>query len=265
MVNADELHFTAAQSAPSEAGDNAYIVTVNDAGQHAIWPATRPRPAGWRARTTALPLSACRQAVISLWPDITPRWVAPGASVTRENDVDNVFFDNENGSPARSSPASSLVPARWAEQAARDPGALAVRGTAQLTYGTLLRSANQLAHALREIGVGPETVVGVFLGRGADSIVALLGILAAGGGYLPMDPALPARRLAQMCGEGGAGVILLNRAAENSFAETRARLVFVDELGLNGYPATRPAVSLRPENVAYVISPLGPPADPKRW
>ena len=263
MVNAEELRFTVAQSALNETGEDAYIVTVNDAGQHAIWPAARPRPAGWRVRTAALSLGACRQAVTTLWPDITPSSISPGTDLNRDNDVQNVFYDHENGSTPDRSPESSLVPSRFAAQAARDPGALAVRGTAQLTYGALVRSANQLAHALREIGVGPETVTGVGLERGADSIIALLGILTAGGGYLPMDPALPAPRLAQMCGEAGARVILLNRASQETFAETKARLVFFDELRLDGYPATRPEVPFRPENVAYVISTSGSTGEPK--
>jgi amino acid adenylation domain-containing protein/thioester reductase-like protein len=246
MVNADELHFTVAQSAPGDTGENAYIVTVNDAGQHAIWPAARPRPAGWRARTVALSLSACRHAVTTLWPDITPPNVAP-----------NTVLNSENTAEA------ALVPALFAARAARDPGALAVRGAAQLSYGALRRSVNRLAHALRQIGVGPETVTGVGLERGADSLIALLGILTAGGGYLPMDPALPAARLTQLCGKAGAGVILLNRAAEKSFAETKARLVFVDELQLDGYPDTAPPVSLRPENVAYAISTSGSTGEPK--
>jgi amino acid adenylation domain-containing protein/thioester reductase-like protein len=231
MVNADE---------------NAYIVTVNDTGQHAIWPAALPRPAGWRPRTAALSLRACRHAVNTLWPDITPSSVRPNGSATSENAAGSV-----------------LVPSLFAAQAARDPGALAGRGAAQLSYGALGRSANRLAHALREIGVGPETVTGVGLERGADSIVALLGIFTAGGGYLPMDPALPAPRLTQMCGEAGAGVILLNRTTEKSFAETKARLVFMDELRLDSYPDAAPPVSLAAENVAYVISTSGSTGEPK--
>ena len=100
-------------------------------------------------------------------------------------------------------------------------------------------------------------MAGVGLKRGADSLRALAGILTAGGGYLPMDPALPASRLRQMCDEAGPRVILLNRAAEKGFAETNAQLVFVDELRLDSYPDIRPAVTLQPENIAYVIATSG--------
>jgi amino acid adenylation domain-containing protein/thioester reductase-like protein len=252
MANSDKLHFTVAQSAASNPGGNTYIVVANAVGQHAIWPAARARPAGWWPRSAALPLDACRSVVTSRWPDITPAGIRPFRAVTGINKTE-----------LTTAPEPSLVPSLFAARAAGQPGAVAVRGTARLTYAGLRRSANQLAHALREIGVGPETVTGVGLERGADSIRALLGILTAGGGYLPMDPELPAARLAQMCDEAGARVILLNRAAEKAFAETTAQLVFVDELPLDGYPVTSPAVSLHPENIAYVISTSGSTGEPK--
>ncbi|HEY0717556.1 MAG TPA: amino acid adenylation domain-containing protein, partial [Streptosporangiaceae bacterium] len=130
-------------------------------------------------------------------------------------------------------------------------------------YGELRRSASQLAHALQELGVGPETVTGVGLPRGPDSLRALLGILAAGGAYMPMDPALPASRLAQMGAGADAAVIVLNRAAEKAFAGTKARLVFLDELSLGAYPGTAPAVDLHPETIAYVIATSGSTGEPK--
>ena len=194
MINADETYFTGIQSGSVDPVGDDYIVTVNAAGQYAIWPAVQPLPAGWQPRSAALPLAACRKAVITLWPDISPISVRPASAMTGRNDV-----------TFRPASEFALVPSQFAARAAGNPGAVAARGTARLTYGGLLRSANQLAHALREMGVGPETVTGVGLERGADSIRALAGILTAGGGYLPMDPALPARRLGQMCDEARPG------------------------------------------------------------
>ena len=69
-----------------------------------------------------------------------------------------------------------------------------VRGPS-LTYGALDARANQLAHHLRTIGVGPELVVGLCVERCPEMLVALLGILKAGGAYLPLDPTYPAERL----------------------------------------------------------------------
>ena len=67
-----------------------------------------------------------------------------------------------------------------------------------LCYGELDKRANQLAHHLVALGVGPEVPVGVMMERSLDLIVALLGVLKAGGAYVPMDPDYPPERLALM-------------------------------------------------------------------
>ncbi len=84
-------------------------------------------------------------------------------------------------------------------QAALRPEATAVVvEDQQLSYGELNRRANQLAHHLQMLGVGPEEVVGLSLERSVELVVGMLAILKAGGAYLPLDPALPAERLAGM-------------------------------------------------------------------
>ncbi len=71
--------------------------------------------------------------------------------------------------------------------------------------------ANQLAHRLRRLGVGPDVPVGVCLERSFDLIVALLGILKAGGAYLPLDPASPRARLSVMMNDAKIPVVLTRR------------------------------------------------------
>ena len=84
-------------------------------------------------------------------------------------------------------------------QAERAPDAVAVvYEDQQLSYGELNRRANQLAHYLRSLGVGPETLVGLCVERSVEMVVGLLGILKAGGAYLPLDPTYPQKRLAFM-------------------------------------------------------------------
>ncbi|MBV9774656.1 MAG: amino acid adenylation domain-containing protein, partial [Gemmatimonadetes bacterium] len=97
----------------------------------------------------------------------------------------------------------------FAEQAARTPDAVALtfqgRGT---TYAELDRKANQLAHHLRRLGVGPDARVGICVERSPELVIGILGILKAGGAYVPLDPEYPAERLAYMLADAAVAVLL---------------------------------------------------------
>ncbi|MGO4426941.1 AMP-binding protein, partial [Streptomyces sp. MCAF7] len=94
-------------------------------------------------------------------------------------------------------------------QAARTPDALALRadGTT-LTYRELNARANQLAHLLRELGVGPEATVGIRMERCPEMVVAVLGILKAGGAYVPVDPRDPVKRRDGILGDAGVSTLV---------------------------------------------------------
>ena len=101
------------------------------------------------------------------------------------------------------------MPDLFAAQAAKTPDAVAVVFEEQrLSYRELDGRANQLAHHLRGLGVGPETVVGLCAERSLEMVVGLIGILKAGGAYLPLDPEYPAERLEYMMREAGLGLLL---------------------------------------------------------
>ena len=87
-----------------------------------------------------------------------------------------------------------------------------VFGEQRLSYAALDARANQLAHHLRNLGVGPEVVVGQCVGRSLEMLVGLLGILKAGGAYLPLDPSYPPDRLAFMLEDARAPVLLTQAA-----------------------------------------------------
>jgi amino acid adenylation domain-containing protein len=153
------------------------------------------------------------------------------------------------------------------EQAERTPDAVAVTlEDQQLTYRELNRRANQLAHHLRALGVGPEVLVGICVERSLEMVVGLLGILKAGGGYVPLDPSYPATRLKFILGDARAPVLLTQeRLVERLPDEHGAEVVRLD--------ADWPAIARKAEenvasnatadNIAYVIYTSGSTGQPK--
>ena len=154
----------------------------------------------------------------------------------------------------------------FAEQAARQPDAIALgfEGV-QLSYGELERRANQLAHHLRALGVGPETVVGLCLARSISAIVGLLGILKAGGAYLPLDPSYPPARLAYMLSDAHARVLVTEAEHLRSLPPHEALVVRIDAdwEEIARHPSTAPISGTCADNLAYVIYTSGSTGSPK--
>jgi amino acid adenylation domain-containing protein len=155
----------------------------------------------------------------------------------------------------------------WIEaQAARTPEAVAVVfEDRRLTYGELDARANQLAHALRGLGVGPEVLVGLCMERSLELMVGLLGVLKAGGAYAPLDPEFPAERLAWMLGDTRAKVVLTQERLKERLGACEARVLCLDsewaEIGKQS--EDRAESGVRPENLAYVIYTSGSTGKPK--
>ena len=135
-----------------------------------------------------------------------------------------------------------------------DRAALAV-GEDQFTYGQVERRSNQLAHYLRRLGVGPGVRVGICLGRSLDMIVALLGVLKAGGAYIPLDPNYPRDRLCYMLEDGGARIVLTKQEHESASADSSAQRIYLDrDWGAIAQESTsKPDPITSSENLAYVI------------
>jgi len=124
-----------------------------------------------------------------------------------------------------------------------------------MTYEELDRRANQLAHYLVRLGVGPEVVVGVYQGRSLEQVVALLGVLKAGAAYLPLDPTHPWERSSDMLEDAGAEIVLVNGSAPNALRSSRLKLVDVaaEAHQISACVQSAPPTSSTPRNLAYVI------------
>ena len=153
------------------------------------------------------------------------------------------------------------------EQVERTPGALAVEyGGRQLTYAELNRRANQLAHRLRQLGVGPEVLVGIFVDRSLEMIVGLMAILKAGGAYVPFDPAYPQERLAFMLEDTRTPVLLTQHKLLRLLPSHQAQTICLDDADWKDIatcPDGNPVVNTGDGNLAYIIYTSGSTGKPK--
>ncbi|MEU8527604.1 amino acid adenylation domain-containing protein [Streptomyces sp. NPDC048629] len=155
-----------------------------------------------------------------------------------------------------------------AERAVRTPEAIAVEcGEVSLDYAELMGRANRLAHYLRSVGVGAESVVALCLPRGVEMVVAMLAVWQAGGAYLPLDPEYPADRLGFMLRDSRATVLVGTEELVDELPVGRLRTVLVNDPMVRGalaeLPVSAPEVVCSPEQLAYVIYTSGSTGRPK--
>ena len=152
------------------------------------------------------------------------------------------------------------------QQVEKDPDSVAVVFNEQrLTYRELNQRANQIAHYLRGLGVGPDSLVGVCLQRSPEMVAGLLGVWKAGGAYVPLDPSYPKERLAFMVSDAAVQVLLTEKRCEHLFSPAHSRTVRLD----SDWPLiaresqSNPDSGATPSDLAYVMYTSGSTGTPK--
>jgi amino acid adenylation domain-containing protein len=182
--------------------------------------------------------------------------------VLTENDRRTLALWNDTAHPV---PGPPCLHERFEAQVERTPEAVALSFAGEtLRYAELNRRANQLAHRLRSLGVGPEGLVAVAMERSLELVVSLLAVMKAGGAYLPLDPRDPQGRLATLLRGSGARVLL---AGDLDLPAPREGDPVVVRVGPSadpgGEPTDNPASGVGPDNLAYVIYTSGSTGVPK--
>jgi amino acid adenylation domain-containing protein len=164
-------------------------------------------------------------------------------------------------------PQSVCVHELFEQTVQRSPEALAVVFQRRaLTYRELNTRANRLAHDLRNLGVGPEVRVGIYLERSPEAVVAVLAVLAAGGAYVPLDPTYPEDRVAFMIDDARLEVLLSRSSLANRLPPgVDATIVALDTIDdrLAAWPSDAPASGVTLDDLAYVLYTSGSTGRPK--
>ena len=172
-------------------------------------------------------------------------------------------------------PSNKCIHELFEEQVTKTPDAIAVElyeiGTTPglvnrtLTYQQLNGKANQLAHRLTELGVGPDALVGVCMSRSPELVVALIGILKAGGAYVPMDPSYPKERLDFMLKDSAVSILITEQQMSQDFLDSKFQVISLDNQWdrIGDYPNINGHAKIEPANLAYVIYTSGSTGVPK--
>ncbi|HTA29834.1 MAG TPA: AMP-binding protein, partial [Candidatus Cybelea sp.] len=187
---------------------------------------------------------------------------SPAVPVLAESERHQVLVEWNN--TARDYPRHLCLHQLIEAQVERTPGAVAlIIGTERFTYREVDTRANQLAHYLRGIGVGPEVLVAICMERSLEMVIGLLAVLKAGGAYVPLDPSYPKERLALILEDARAAVLLTQERLVSGLPPHQSRVLCLDTLDTSAESGQTPPAGALPGNLAYVIFTSGSTGRPK--
>ncbi|MGD9488074.1 MAG: amino acid adenylation domain-containing protein [Calditrichaceae bacterium] len=152
------------------------------------------------------------------------------------------------------------------EQARRIPDQIALEiGAIRLSYKQLNEVSNQLAFYLKDLGIGPDRLVGICMERSAEMIISILGILKSGGAYVPIDPSYPKERLAYILDDSNVPVLLTKSGFLRELPDFQGKIIALDsdKNVIQSNPTSNPSVSVEPDHLAYMIYTSGSTGNPK--
>jgi amino acid adenylation domain-containing protein/FkbM family methyltransferase len=179
-------------------------------------------------------------------------------------EMQQLLIEWNAGMAPQSGEEINLHAAFFARAAATPDAVVVVHAGELLSYGALAVGARRLARRLQELGIGPESRVGICLERSLDLVTAVVGVLAAGGAYVPLDPAYPRERLAYLLADSGVAALVTAERLLSVLPETSesVRLVVLDRTEILGERADAGS-DAGPDNLAYVIYTSGSTGQPK--
>ncbi|MDF5733923.1 MAG: amino acid adenylation domain-containing protein, partial [Rhizonema sp. PD38] len=163
-------------------------------------------------------------------------------------------------------PQDKFIHQLFEEQVQKTPNNIAVIfENQQLTYVELNQKANKIAHYLQTLGVKPEVLVGLCLERSLEMIIGLLGILKAGGGYLPLDPALPKENLAFRLQDAQVHLLLTQQRLVDALPTDASQIVCLDTEWniIAQHSDENPSSKVTIDNLVYVLFTSGSTGRPK--
>ncbi len=207
---------------PENAADNDLTIAVSRDGCTSHW--TYRTTVFGRARILEL-----QRAFTAFLQHLAAHRDAPLAGVPLLTDAERERLLVTWNATQKSYPTDASVHELFEQQVKRTPHAVAlVCGDEQRTYEELNRAANQLARHLRNLGAGPEVLVGICVERSIDLLTGVYGILKAGAAYVPLDPAYPADRLALMVEDARCAILVTQHGLLHRLPPHHAKVVCID-------------------------------------